>query len=435
MNKKRIVIIGAGITGLSAAWHLQKKGVRCTVFEKEASPGGLCRSKRSAGFIFDYCGHLLHFRNSYACNFIRRLLKGNLNEHRRDSWIHYKGSYVKYPFQANLYGLPPEIVKECLLGFIQASGGNDVFAQEKDFFTWIQRMFGPGIARHFMVPYNEKFWTVHPRRLNCEWLNPFIPVPSLNRVVDGTVRESSRELGYNARFRYPAHGGIGVLPRALCSEITGIVTGCAVTAIDPARKELVLSSGARERYDACINTAPLPEIPKLMVDLPTGIDASFKKLRWNSIINLNLGVRRRGSVDRRHWIYFPHKDISFFRIGYFTSFSRTSAPAGAFSLYAEAAYSKHKPLDKTKITTMMLADLRRTGALRPDDEIVVSERNDIKYAYPLYDRAYHGCRKRAIEFLGRKHIICAGRYGAWRYFSMEDSLLDGRRAAEEVCNA
>ena len=48
--------MGAGLAGLSTAWHLQKKGIDCRIFEKEPEVGGLCRSRRFDGFIFDYSG-------------------------------------------------------------------------------------------------------------------------------------------------------------------------------------------------------------------------------------------------------------------------------------------------------------------------------------------------------------------------------------------
>ncbi len=112
MARKRIFILGAGLTGLSAAWHLQKRGIDCQIFEKEPEVGGLCRSKKIGGFTFDCDGHLLHFKHRYTLNLIKNLLKNNLTEHQRNAWIYAFDTYVHYPFQANLYGLPPSVVKE-----------------------------------------------------------------------------------------------------------------------------------------------------------------------------------------------------------------------------------------------------------------------------------------------------------------------------------
>jgi protoporphyrinogen oxidase len=83
MLKKKIIISGAGLAGLSVAWHLQKKGIDCLIFEKEAEVGGVCRSTKLNGFIFDRGGHVFHFRNPYAFSFVKDLLGQNLKRHRR----------------------------------------------------------------------------------------------------------------------------------------------------------------------------------------------------------------------------------------------------------------------------------------------------------------------------------------------------------------
>jgi len=93
MAKKRIFILGAGLAGLSAAWHLQKDGLGCQIFEKESEVGGLCRSKNINGFTFDYDGHLLHFKHSYTFNLIKSLLKNNLFEHQRNAWIYSRAFF------------------------------------------------------------------------------------------------------------------------------------------------------------------------------------------------------------------------------------------------------------------------------------------------------------------------------------------------------
>src|SRR4030042_5019858 len=184
MSKKRILILGAGLAGLSTAWHLQKKGRDCQLFEKESEPGGLCRSKKVNGFTFDYDGHLLHFRHRYSFNLVNKLLRSNLSAHQRNAWIYAFDSYVPYPFQAKLYGLPPAVVKECLIGFIHTlKNGRPEKKKDLNFFTWINQTFGKGIARHFMVPYNTKFWTMPPQELTCEWLDGFFLVPSLCQLI------------------------------------------------------------------------------------------------------------------------------------------------------------------------------------------------------------------------------------------------------------
>jgi protoporphyrinogen oxidase len=120
MGQKKILILGGGLAGLSVAWHLQEAGASCQVFEKEQDVGGLCRSKRIGDFTFDYDGHLLHFRHKEGFALVKALLGDNFVEHKRHASVYTFGRFTPYPFQANLHGLPMDVVKECLSGFVEA---------------------------------------------------------------------------------------------------------------------------------------------------------------------------------------------------------------------------------------------------------------------------------------------------------------------------
>lgn len=56
---KKIVIIGAGVAGLSAGIYLQKSGYSVEIIEKERNPGGLCCAWDRKGFTIDGCIHWL----------------------------------------------------------------------------------------------------------------------------------------------------------------------------------------------------------------------------------------------------------------------------------------------------------------------------------------------------------------------------------------
>jgi protoporphyrinogen oxidase len=432
MVKKRIVVLGAGLAGLSAAWHLQRKGIDCQVFEREPEAGGLCRSKNINGFTFDYDGHLLHFKHRYAFGLVNNLLKGNLSKHKRQARVYSYGKYTRYPFQANLYNLPPSVAKECLLGFIKLhKNGRFKNLKNKNFQVWIKYTFGDGIAKHFMLPYNTKFWTLSLQRLTCEWLDGFIPVPSLNEVIEGAIEESQRQFGYNAHFWYPKTGGINQVVLGLASRIKNIHTNCQITNIDLIKKEIKTAWGYKEKFDYLISTIPLPELPYVIKDIPKGVGLSVKKLRWNSIFNLNLGIDRRDD-SQTHWAYFPQQDISFFRVGFFHNFSSHLAPPNKSSLYVEVAYSCNKSIDKSSIVSQIKKDLKKAGLLSNQDRILSEDINDIKYGYPIYDVNYAQSRNKIIKYLASKGVLSCGRYGSWRYMSMEDVILDGRKTAKFI---
>ncbi len=57
--EKSIIIIGAGIAGLSAGCYGQMNGYRTQIFEMQNKPGGLCTSWKRKGYTIDGCLHWL----------------------------------------------------------------------------------------------------------------------------------------------------------------------------------------------------------------------------------------------------------------------------------------------------------------------------------------------------------------------------------------
>ncbi|MDP6685838.1 MAG: FAD-dependent oxidoreductase, partial [Candidatus Omnitrophota bacterium] len=280
--KEEIVILGAGLAGLSTAYHL-KKGY--SLYEKESEAGGTARSIHKDGYIFDFDGHLLHFRKEYTFLLVRELLEGNLAPHKRSSWIYSKGSYTRYPFQANFYGLPRDVVKECLLGYIEAkdiSGGKGKEKLNGNFENWIKNIFGSGIAKYFMIPYNKKFWTVDPSQLGCDWLDGFVPVPTLEDTVTGAISSNTKSFGYNSRFWYPVKGGISELTEGFLRRVNNVHLDKRAVTIDQYRREIVFEDGVIKRFKKLITTIPLPELYKVLVNLPPQIKEAFRSLRWTS---------------------------------------------------------------------------------------------------------------------------------------------------------
>lgn len=428
-SDRQTLIIGAGLAGLSAAYHLKTS---YALFEKDSEIGGMARSAQKDGYIFDYDGHLLHFRNEYAFNLVSELLNGNMAPHKRNSWIYSKGAFTRYPFQANFYGLPKSVVKDCLMGLIKAripsvpplnSNGN--------FENWIMKTFGEGIANHFMLPYNRKFWTIEPRDMTCEWLDGFVPVPNLEDTVTGAISDNTKPYGYNSRFWYPVKGGISELVRGFSERVRNVYVNKRAVTIDQYRREIIFEDSTIKKFKNLITTIPLPELSMLLVDMPPDVRHAFSMLRWTSIFVLNLGIKS-DNLSERHWVYYPEEDLIFYRVGFPTSFSMDVAPSQRVSIYAEIAYSDTKKIDKEKAMPKAIDDLKRCGIISEESDIEVCLPIDIKYGYALYDSN----RKHAVQlikdYLERFGIYSIGRYGSWKYMSMEDVILEGKALAEKM---
>lgn len=426
-KSSKIVILGAGLSGLTCAYYL---GKNYSIFEKESRVGGLCRSEKIDGFTFDHTGHLLHLKRNENKKLIKELLRKNLFLQKRKAWIYSKKTYTKYPFQANIYGLPPEVVRECILGLREVKS-KKLKVKSKNFKEWIYRNFGKGYAKHFMVPYNEKLWTVPIEEMSTERTKRFIPIPTLKEALAGARGRQEKDFGYNIRFYYPLRGGIGELPKSFLPFVRRIDLNSEATRISLKDKKIRFNNGKEKKYQRLVSTIPLPELIKIIDRIPEKINKASKRLRYVSVFNLNLGIRRE-KISDKHWIYFPEKEFTFYRVGFNSNFSSYLAPRGTSSIYTEVSYSKDKPLDRKGITRRVIKDLIKAGIITSRDKILAKLVLDIRYAYPLYDHNHRESVATIQRFLRANDIYSMGRFGSWEYFSMEDVIEQGRETAQQL---
>ncbi|HOX22387.1 MAG TPA: FAD-dependent oxidoreductase, partial [Elusimicrobiales bacterium] len=221
MIKTDILIAGAGISGLSAAYHLEKRGKRdYLLLEKNKDFGGLCGSVQQDGYTFDWSGHLLHLHTNDGLKLVKTLLGDNIARLERNAWIHSHQVCTKYPFQASLYGLPKDVVTECVTGAVRARSASPKTTPDSNFRDWALALFGEGICKHFMFSYNTKLWGIKPQELGTDWCAPFVPRPSLDEIIRGAYWPTDKKYGYNPSFLYPLRGGC----RALCAALAGQIS-------------------------------------------------------------------------------------------------------------------------------------------------------------------------------------------------------------------
>ncbi len=442
MRQVETIILGGGLTGLSAALHLEGDWL---LVERESRLGGLTRTDERDGFLFDHTGHWLHLRFEHTRALVEELLGDNLLEVERRSAIYSFGRTSPYPFQANLFGLPPEVVRECLMGLIEAKMAEAVDEARgglrpspANFQEYVERHFGDGIAKRFMLPYNTKLWGCKPTEITADWCSRFVPRPSLARVVEGALSPPQSELGYNTRFVYPATGGIETLVRRMAERLPEerILTGVALRELDWRHRRVTLSDGTVLGYRRIISSIPLSLLLASMRDLPAEIDIWTDRLRCTSLKYLNLGLdlprdetrAPRLPFDGVHWLYFPEERFPFYRIGCASNAVASLAPPGAASCYVELSNAHDvSEVDVLESVSRFLIDETRT--LESRKQIVVAEFRRLSHGYVIFDEHYDPARAAVLPFLLQNGVCSTGRFGAWVYSSMEDALDDGIRAA------
>lgn len=427
MMETEFLIIGAGLAGLSAGFHL--KGRDHVIVEADDTIGGLCKTFVVDGFHFDCTGHLIHFRTPEGKKILMERVGDRVAQHERKAAIFIADRYTDYPFQANIYGLPPETIKECLLGFMRSmtekrKGGI------RNFHDWIYDTFGDGIAKHFMVPYNEKIWQHDLRDIDLDWVNWSIPKPNLEEVLNGALGIKNRQFGYNPVFFYPTEGGISTLPNSF--PVAGkLILSDPVEKIHLKKRRITLRSGQVVRYRHLLSTMPLHSFLARAEDLSFSMSAAVDKLKYISVLNINLGIDREDVVPY-HWIYFPEKDKPFYRIGSPSNFSHSVAPKGTSSIFAEVSLRSEQQHDVQALVTQTVDALKRSKILREDDRILTVHPILLKYAYVIYNSDRRKTVARIQRMLKKRDVHSFGRYGSWEYSSMEDAILQGKATAEQL---
>lgn len=426
----KVIILGAGLSGLSAAYHLKEN---YEIFDREEKVGGLCRSIKIDDFIFDYGPHILFPKDKTVAELIRRLLNSNLHHQQREAWIHHElyDVHTRFPFQSHLYSLPVSVVKECILGFFNALKNLD--KKPKDYEEWIIWNFGEGIAKYLMIPYAKKIWTMHPNKMSFEWVWNRVPRLSLEELLEGALHDNPKLFGFNTEFWYPLHGGIEALPQAFLSEVNNVNLEMEVSKVYLSKKCVEFNNNKKVFFEKLISTLPLPEIIKYIDDVPNEVKQATQDLENNSVYCVNLGIERE-RISPYHYVYFYEPDFLFHRISYPMNLSKHTVPKGCSSITTETSYSKYKKVSKENIIERVVEDLNKAKILYPDDKIVVSDVADLKYAYVIYDKNHRKNVKKIHDFLRKNDIFSCGRFGEWEYFNMDHSITSGKKTAEEINN-
>ena len=419
-----IVILGGGLAGLATSYFLGE--VPHVVLEADPIPGGLCRTRRVDGFLFDYTGHLLHLRDPRIVAFVDELLPGGLETVERRAYIRTRGATLPFPFQANLHGLPREVVAECIVGFAETIGTAVPSDPEVSFREWSLAVLGRGISDAFMFPYNSKLFRRDPAEMTADWVSWAIPKPNLREVVQGALGVVNRGMGYNATFRYPREGGIGALPAALHARVSGRVRcGARVEGVDLDRRTVRVAGGETLAWKRLVSTIPLPALLEM-----TGRPAP--ELDWTVVGCLNLGLDRPGVGGDAQWTYFPDPEVPFYRVGFSHNIVPGVCPSGTSSLYVEFGLKRNEEADPAHLEAATIAALRREGILDGEERVTVRDFVRIDPGYVIFDRARRRVMAEAVPALEERGVLPIGRYGAWTYSYMERAMLDGLEAADRL---
>lgn len=439
---KKIVIIGAGPTGLGAAHRLHELGYEnWELYEKSDDVGGHSTSHVDAkGFVWDEGGHVIFSHYPYFDQLVDNMLRKEVHERIRESWIVKDGGWVPYPFQSNLRYLPKDVQVKCLVGLAKATA-NGAGKEAANFRDWILATFGEGIAEAFMFPYNSKVWTTPLERMSKGWIADRVAVVDFKRMLENVIYERD-DVGWgpNSKFRFPLYGGTGEIYRRMAAQFPNKVhTGKQLAGVDLNRRQVSFADGTGASYDVLISTAPLDLLAGMIRPNDTKLVDAATGLEHNNLLVMGVGLEKKIETGRC-WIYFTDADMPCYRATYFSHYSPNNVPNGNTerysSLMCEMSFKIDEKPDPEKVLDKVIAGLIRAGMLEEADRTRVVSRYHriVGYSYPIptlgRDQALAVLQPALLE----KGIYSRGRFGAWRYEigNMDHSVMMGVEAVNNI---
>lgn len=431
--EKKIVILGAGPTGLGAAYRLQELGYRnWAIYDRNSYVGGLATSfVDTAGFTYDIGGHVMFSHYKYFDDLVDKLLGDNYTEIMREAWVWMMDRFVPYPFQNNIHYLPREVVLECLMGLIEAQRNPSAVNEAETFDQLIDAQFGKGIAKHFMKPYNFKVWAHPVTHMSRDWLGERVAMPNVERILKNVLFDAAdKGWGPNNKFKYPLYGGTGGLYTPFVKYIKdNLHLNKTAVSIDQHAKTITFSDGEMVAYDLLLNTMPLDLLVDHLNDAPQQIKDATHGLHHSSGLIVGVGVARP-TPSEKCWLYFPEENAPFYRVTYLSNYSPYMTPdPNHFLLLTETSRSEYKPEDKNTIIDRVIEGLINTQILEPADldRIASTYLIDVDYSYPVPTVDRNGALATIQPYLRQHDIYSRGRFGAWCYEigNMDHSVMQG----------
>ena len=444
MAKKKVVVAGAGLSGLSSAYALSGKGFEVEVFEKNAFVGGISSSFGHKGFILDYGPHKIYTLIPEIEEFIKSLMNDELLRKPKKCLVFLEGKFFSYPVKVAqlILGINPVKSAKIGIGFLSSAViGNK---KDKSYEDYLVKRFGRGAYSLVFENYAMKVWG-NPKELSSDLAKSRVSAPNMLAMLKASMLKEKRPELSADFFYYPKKGIIRISER-LAEEASAneakIRLGSKVSKVfwsgEKGFESLLVESGKgeeKEKADFFISTMPLPELIKRMSpEPPKEVMAAAGKLKFNSLTLLYIILKKQKALEC-NWIYFPEKKFPFNRVFEQKGVSEFTCPEEKTALVVEFTSTKEKSFakaDAKELFESIKGDLEKVGICKEGEVEEVFSR-DISDVYPLYSLDYRENLGIVLRFLDSiPNMISAGRGGLFNYNNMDHCINSGFRAADKI---
>lgn len=439
---KPIAVIGAGISGLAAAYRVQKHGLPVVVYEKQNRTGGVIRSGHELGFLTEsgpislrptpLLDQIVHELNLDA-------QRVPANETVKKRFLVREGKLVPMPGSPASAIISPFLswpAKIRLLGepFIPRSTSQDPTLAE-----FVSRRLGSEVLEHAVEPLVSGMYAGEPERLSVRYAFPklYQLEQSSGSLLRGVVvRAIRRPRRQKNSLPFSFSDGVEVLTQALSSSLNGSLrTRAGVVQIIQNGSDwtVIDESGSRAEYAAVIVTAAAPQVAQIEVRSRVAVDLSpLQRVAYSGVVRIVFGFRRSQmtrAIEGFGFLAPRCEHLHLLGSVFFSSIYPHSAPADCVSFLCFLGGARRPDvlrMDNDVLLGCTLGELRQLIGGRGTP--VYSSVLRIPQAIPQYDIG-HG---EVCAALDRAESVARGLILAGNYrdgIAAPDALASGWNAA------
>jgi protoporphyrinogen oxidase len=445
-TESRIVVVGAGPAGLTAAYELTRFNVRPIVLEKSGAVGGLARTETYKGFRFDLGGHRFFSKVDEVNKLWHEVLGAEFIRRPRLSRIYYERTFFFYPLRPlnALRGLGLWRSVRIVLSYVRWR--LLPYRQEDTFEHWVTNRFGRRLFLTFFKSYTEKVWGIPCSELKAEWAAQRIKDLSLRTVLLQMYRKPKRAIKTLIEEFYYPRLGPGMMWETVQERIEsrGGAVRLHADVVEVRRADARVESVVVARAhgtdvvptDELISSMPISELVlKLDPPAPPPVVAAARCLRYRDFLTVCLIVKQ-ADVFPDNWIYIHDPEVRVGRIQNFKNWSPAMVPDATRScLGLEYFCTEGDDLWESAddaLIALGTRELERVGlvvAADVEDGCVVR----VPKSYPIYDSGYTDALATIRAYLATfDNLHTIGRNGLHRYNNQDHSMMTGVHAARNV---
>jgi protoporphyrinogen oxidase len=447
----RVVVIGAGPAGLTAALELVRRGARPVVLESDDVVGGISRTVERDGWRFDIGGHRFFTKVPEVERLWHEILPPeDFLTRPRLSRIYYDGKLFDYPLRAGnaLRGLGLVESIRCVASYLKARLRPP--ADQSTFEDWVVARFGWRLYRTFFKTYTEKVWGVSATLIQADWAAQRIKNMSLATAVVRALlpkRNRTDVTSLIEQFEYPKYGPGMMWER--CRELVEraggtVVTRATVTSIERSGGRAVavhaVVDGEPHRFacDHVVSSMPLGSLVLALDADEVAVETAARSLRHRDFLTVALVVPHDAGFPD-NWIYVHSPEVRVGRIQNFGSWSPYMVKDGRTCLGLEYFVNVGDDLWTTpddELVAFATRELEQLGLVEPG-RVEAGYAVRMPKAYPVYDAAYRDNVEAIAKWLAAEapNVYPVGRNGMHRYNNQDHSMLTAVLSVENIYGA